>query len=99
MACEMIDVAFTCDPPSWDRMLPHALMLAATVMTLPDPPEPLGPDAGALPFCVPPLEDVLHPPAANATTTAAEATQRLFTTTTPREDERHGLSASLSTTA
>lgn len=32
----MIDVAFTCSPPNWIRMLPHALMLAATWITVPD---------------------------------------------------------------
>src|SRR5579875_3239634 len=83
----MIDVSLTCEPPSCDRMLPHALMLAATEMTL-ELPEPVG---GLLPSCVPPLEDVLHPPTASATSTAADAAQRLFTTTTPHQDIRQQL--------
>jgi hypothetical protein len=33
----MIDVSRTCVPPSWLRIEPHALMLAATATTWPPP--------------------------------------------------------------
>ncbi len=48
----MIEVALTWLPPSWDRMLPHALMLAAAVITALPP----GPAGGLLG-----LAEVAHP--------------------------------------
>jgi hypothetical protein len=56
----MIDVSCTCVPPSWDKTLPHALILAATSTTSPEPPVEFP-------------GDVLHP-AATAEPTAASAT-------------------------
>src|SRR5229473_530020 len=65
----MIEVALTWLPPSWVRMLPQALMLAATGITTPPPPELL----------VAPPEEALHPVAATATaaTATAETIRRL----------------------
>ena len=49
----MIEVAFTWSPPSWIRMLPQALMLAATCSTVPED--------GAEEACDDPAEDIAEP--------------------------------------
>src|SRR5690242_16540843 len=76
----MIDVVVTWVPPSCARMLPHALMLAAAVITFPPPdPEPL--PAAAAPAVVP--DEVPHADTTNdaATVTSARTDKRRPDTT------------------